>query len=107
MGPKRLEGLSVLAQDCRDRCVGCALHHCGHLKGCKQERDLAVSVAVERGMGEAREEAGASRVGSLGNSGEACSQQRWRKCGGGFCCWSLTASVHQIKKTPIPCENLQ
>ena len=55
----------MLAQDCRDRCVGCALHHCGHLKGCKQERDLAVSVAVERGMGEACEEAGAAGLGAL------------------------------------------
>ena len=45
--------------------MGCVLHQCGHLKGCRQERDLAVSMAVESGMGEAREEAGAAGLGAL------------------------------------------
>ena len=64
-------------------------------------------MAVESGMGEAREEAGAAGLGALVIQVRRALSSTGRKCRGGFCYWSPTASAHQIKKTAIPCENLQ
>ena len=106
--PHALEVSLCYPRTAGHRCVGWALHHCVCPKGCKQERDVAASVAVESGTGEAREEeTGAAGWGALAIQVRLALSGAGRKCAGGFCCWSPTASAHQIKKTPIPCENLQ